>query len=101
MAQFPASLIYTIYYRKENKIYRMGEGRNRIEITLNQLEKEVKTFTLNAEKYMIIYDQQLLNKMDYWAEFPDKISTDELKFWHLIDLLSEEDYLCFFHMASE
>ena len=101
MTQFPASIIYTIYYRKDHKAYRIREGRKWTEITLDQLEAEVKKHVLNAEKYMNVHDHNLLNKMDYWTAFAEQINTDELEFWFTYGLLTEEEYLYYIYIASE
>lgn len=101
MTQFPASIIYTIYYRKGNEIYRVSERKKWIEISLDQLEFEVKKHILRDDKYMIVHDHLLLNKMDYWTAFPEQINTDELEFWFTCGLLTEEEYLYYVYIASE
>jgi hypothetical protein len=100
LTQFPASIIYSIYYRKDDKIYRISEKGIWSEISLIQLETEIKKHTINDEKYTIIYHHIILNKLDYWFAKPDNINKDELEFWYSLGILPEEDYLILFNMMS-
>lgn len=99
LTQFPASLIYCIYYRKEDEIFRIEEKGIWSEISLKQLENQIKNHILKDEKYMIVYEHHVLNKKDFWMAYPKKINQDELGFWHSYGLLSEEEYLCLINMS--
>lgn len=100
MFQFVLSVTHELYYRTRNKIYRLHEGVPWIEITPEELKNDLIRFKNTGEKYMIIYDYQILNKHDFWHTYPEKINKDELDFLHLYGLLNEEDYLHFINLKA-
>ena len=65
-----------------------------------QLAEELGKYQKTGQKYMIIYDYQIMNKRDNWDAYPEKITKDELEFWHLYGLITEEEYLHFVNLMT-
>ncbi|MCY9666436.1 hypothetical protein M5X11_15945 [Paenibacillus alginolyticus] len=100
MVQFVMSITHQLYYRTRDKIYRVYEGMPWFEISQEELMDEMRRFKQTDEKYMVIYDYQIMNKLDYWDAHPEKITKDELDFWRLYGLINEEQYLHFINQNA-
>jgi nucleoid-associated protein YejK len=100
MPQFVFSVTHTLYHRTRDKIYRLHECMPWTEINQEELVKDLHRFHGTGEKYMIVYDYQMMNKRDYWDANPEKISKDELDFWYMYGLLNEEQYLHFHNLRA-
>ncbi|WP_261381713.1 hypothetical protein [Paenibacillus cremeus] len=98
MAQFILSVTHQLYFRTRDKIYRIYEDKPWLEISQEKLADELSKFQQTGEKYMMVYDYQIMNKLDYWDAHPEKITKDELDFWHIYTLITEEQYLHFINL---
>ncbi|TVY08225.1 hypothetical protein [Paenibacillus cremeus] len=60
-----------------------------LEISQEELADELSKFQQTGEKYMMVYDYQIMNKLDYWDANPDKITKDtEEQYLHFINLIA-------------
>ncbi|GGG17744.1 hypothetical protein [Paenibacillus abyssi] len=100
MTQFIMSVTHQMYYREQDRLYRIYEGAHWVEITQEQLTKDLLICKETGEKYMIVYDYVIMNKRDHWDAAPQKIDRNELDFWHLYGLLNESDYLHFINLIA-
>lgn len=100
MTLFVLSVTHAIYHRTRDKIYRIYEGTPWFEISQEELAEDLRRYHNTGEKYMVIYDYQIMNKRDYWDANPEKITKDELDFWRLYGLITEEQYLHFINLNA-
>lgn len=100
MVQFAFSITHRIYFRTRDKIYRIFENAPWLEVNQDEITEELRKCQETGEKYMFIYDYQLLNKQDYWHAHPQKIVREELDFLHCYGLLDEAQYLHFINNSA-
>ncbi|MGF7036577.1 hypothetical protein J2T17_007651 [Paenibacillus mucilaginosus] len=95
---FALSVTTRIYYRTRNQIFRIFEGPRWVELSQEQLQAELARCKETGEKYMMVYDYMIMSKCDKWDASPSSITRDELDFWALYGLLSEEQYLHYINL---
>ena len=93
MPEFPLALSTNFYYASETCFRQHFEHQDPVELTEEQFDKAIQECKSQQINYSIIYEHQLLKKLDQWHADPEAASMDELDFWYAMRVIDQLTYL--------